>query len=92
MGNTKNDRDKHVEAFETHFAAIGGDGWEELTAKESCQLLSIHSLGLNGGSLEQVDEASDKIGFDKHNLVHCDDGSLQVLTLVEFTSERMTAH
>lgn len=92
MKNTQNDIEKHIEAFEAHLAALYGDRWEELTAKEICKLLAEHTLGLNGGPVDRMAVAADKIGFDKHNIVHCDDGSYQVLTLVEFQGERVTAH
>lgn len=92
MKNSKNDYDKHIEAFEAHLAALWGDRWEELTAKEICKLLAEHTLGLNGGSWLQMGEAADKIGFDKHNIVRCDDGSFQVLAMVEFEGQEATAH
>ena len=92
MANSQNDKEKHVEAFESHLEALYGERWEELTAKEVCKLLSYHTLGLNGGTVDQMAEAADKIGFDKDNIVFCDDGSYQVLTLVEFEGEGVTAH
>ena len=92
MANSSNDRAKHIEAFENHLSALWGDRWEELTAKEVCKLLAVHTLGLNGGSWLQMGEAADKIGFDSNNIVRCDDGSFQVLTLVEFEGDTGTAH
>lgn len=92
MANSQNDKEKHVEAFESHLEALYGERWEELTAKEVCKLLSYHTLGLNGGTVDQMADAADKIGFDKDNIVFCDDGSYQVLTLVEFHDENHAVH
>ena len=92
MANSKNDYEKHIEAFEAHLEALYGDRWEELTAKEICKLLAIRSLGLNGGFTDQMDEAADKIGFTADNVVPCGDGSYQVLAMVEFSGPEMTAH
>jgi len=49
-------------------------------------------LGLNGGSYDQMGDAAEKIGFTSDHIVHCDDGSFQVLALVEFHGEETTAH
>ena len=88
MENSKNDYDKHVEAWENHLAALDGgdDGrWTELTAKEIVKLLATTTLGLNGGDWEENGlDAADKVGFNGHNVVHCPDGSVQVVTLIEF--------
>tara|TARA_B100001057_G_scaffold35947_1_gene32522 strand:+ start:3200 stop:3493 length:294 start_codon:yes stop_codon:yes gene_type:complete len=88
MENSKNDYDKHVEAWENHLAALDGgdDGrWTELTAKEIVKLLAKTTLGLNGGDWEENGlDAADKVGFNGHNVVHCPDGSVQVVTLIEF--------
>jgi hypothetical protein len=82
--NTKNDMEKHVEAFEGHLAALYGDGWEQLTAKEICKLLSHHTLGLNGGTAEMMPEAAERVGFERHNVVPIGQGTYQVLTMIEF--------
>tara|TARA_B100000035_G_C20909548_1_gene513305 strand:- start:238 stop:516 length:279 start_codon:yes stop_codon:yes gene_type:complete len=92
MGNTRNDYEKHIEAFEKHFEAICGDDWKELSMREAVHLLAKQTLGLNGGSYDQMDDAAEKIGFDSHNIVHCNDGSFQVLAMVEFHGEETTAH
>lgn len=90
MANSKNDYEKHVEAWEHHLNAIdGGDGrWVELSAKEICKLLAHTTLGLNGGDWEEnALDASDKVGFTGHNVVHCEDGTIQVVALIEFTTD-----
>ena len=92
MGNSKNDYDKHVEAFEKHFEAIYGDGWKELSMMEAVKLLAKQTLGLNGGSFAHMGDAADKIGFTSDHIVPCDDGSFQVLALVEFEGQEATAH
>ena len=92
MANSKNDYEKHIEAFEAHLEALYGDRWEELTAKEICKLLAVQSLGLHGGFTDQMDEAADKIGFTADNVVLCGDGSFQVLAMVEFNRPEATAH
>ena len=92
MGNSKNDYDKHIEAFEKHFLAICGDGWEELTMAEAISLLANQTLGLNGGSFDRMADAADKIGFTSDNIVPCDDGTFQVLAMVEFEGQGATAH
>lgn len=92
MVNTKNDYDKHVEAFEKHFAAICGDGWEELTMAEAISLLANQTLGLNGGPAIQMDEAAEKVGFSKDNVVNVGDGTFQVLTMIEFQDEMASVH
>jgi hypothetical protein len=96
MANSKNDYAKHVEAWENHLAALdgGNDGrWTELTAKEVCKLLAQTTLGLNGGSFERMGDAAKIIGFDSNNIVHCDDGTFQVVTLIEFTAgDAATVH
>lgn len=91
MGNSRNDYEKHVEAWENHIKALdGGDErWHELSAKEICKLLAHTTLGLNGGDWdENALEASDKVGFTGNNVVHCEDGTIQVVTLIEFTTGR----
>lgn len=93
--NSKNDYDKHLEAWENHLAALdgGNDGrWTELTAKEICKLLAQQTLGLNGGSFDQMADAAKKVGFDSKNIVHCPDGTYQVVTMIEFTGEEGTVH
>ena len=92
MSNSQNDREKHVEAFEAHLQALWGEGWEGLTAKEVCKLLAVHTLGLNGGPVDRMADAANRIGFDSDNIVHCGDGSYQVLTMVEFADDMVTAH
>ena len=92
MGNSRNDYEKRVEAWEHHLEALDGgdDGrWTELTAKEICKLLARTTLGLNGGDWDMNKlEASDKVGFNGNNVVHCSDGTIQVVTLIEFTTGR----
>ena len=92
MGNTKNDYDKHIEAFEKHFSAIYGDGWEELTMAELIKLLAKQTLGLNGGPTDMMHEAAEKVGFSKDNVVPVGDGAYQVLTMIEFQNEMDTVH
>lgn len=96
MANSKNDYEKHLEAWENHIKALdGGDErWHELTAKEICKLLARTTLGLNGGDWEEnALDAADKIGFTGHNVVPCSDGTLQVVALIEFTTgEGETVH
>lgn len=92
MGNSRNDYDKHIEAFEKHFEAICGDDWKELSMMEAVKLLAKKTLGLNGGSFDQMADAADKIGFTKNNIVFCDDGSVQVLAMVEFQGQETTTH
>jgi hypothetical protein len=82
--NTQNDYDKHIEAFERHFAALYGDGWEQMTMAEAVKLLALRTLGLNGGGVEQIPEAAEKVGFDRHNVVAVGDNTYQVLTMIEF--------
>ena len=89
--NTKNDYQKHVEAFERHFEAIGGDKWDELTARELCKLLAYHTRGLNGGTFDRVQDAAERIGFDGSNIVPVSDNSLQVLTLIEFVPSQASS-
>lgn len=97
MANSKNDYQKHIEAWENHLAALDGgdDGrWTELTAKEICKLLARTTLGLNGGDWdENALDASDTVGFTGHNVVDCADGTKQVVTLIEFTTgDEATVH
>lgn len=92
MANTKNDYEKHVEAFENHLEALWGDRWEELTAKEICKLLAKQTLGLNGGPTDMMHEAAEKVGFSKDNVVPVGDGAYQVLTMIEFQNEMDTVH
>ena len=92
MSNTRNDYEKHLEAFEKHFESICGDDWKELSMMEAVKLLAKQTLGLNGGTIDEMGDAADKIGFDSHNIVHCSDGTYQVLALVEFAGEQVTAH
>lgn len=88
MGNSKNDYEKHLEAWELHFAALdggSGDGrWTELTAKELCKLLAEKTLGLNGGPTHQMNEAAKKIGFGWDNVTFVAPGVAHVLTMIEF--------
>ncbi len=90
--NTENDRDKHIQAFESHLEALWGEGWEQLTAKEICKLLALKTLGLNGGPVEDIQDAAERVGFDNHNIVLTSDGPLQVLALIEFDAPKPTAH
>lgn len=92
MKNTQNDYDKHIEAFEKHFEAICGDDWKELSMMEAVKLLAKQTLGLNGGYTDQMGEAADKIGFTSDHVVHCGDGSYQVLAMVEFQGQQVTTH
>ncbi len=96
MANSKNDIQKHIEAWENHFKALdgGSDRWHELTAKELCKLLALTSLGLNGGDWEEnALDAADVVGFDGHNVVSCSNGTRQVVTLIEFTAgDEATVH
>lgn len=90
--NTKTDQEKHVEAFENHLEALWGEGWEQLTAKEVCKLLAKKTLGLNGGPLNNVGEAAERVGFENHNIVMTSDGPWQVLTMIEFDGPQPTSH
>jgi len=91
--NSKNDYEKHVEAWENHFKALdgGSDRWHELTAKELCKLLAHTTLGLNGGPTDRMGDAAEVVGFNKHNVVPTGGGSYQVVTLIEFCDEE-TVH
>tara|TARA_B100000212_G_scaffold230475_1_gene175159 strand:+ start:682 stop:960 length:279 start_codon:yes stop_codon:yes gene_type:complete len=87
MTNTNNDYNKHIEAFENHLEALWGERWEELTAKEVCKLLAQQTLGLNGGTTLNMEEAAGNVGFTSDNVVPIEkDRTFQVLTLIEFVS------
>ena len=90
--NTKNDQEKHVQAFENHLEALWGEGWDQLTAKEVCKLLAQKTLGLNGGPLAMVGDAAERFGFENHNIVMTSDGPWQVLTMIEFDGPQPTSH
>ena len=90
MANSKNDYEKHVQAWEQHLAALdgGNDGrWTEMTAKEVCKLLARQSLGLNGGGMHTMNLAAEKVGFDFENVVFVEPGVAQVVTLIEFVDD-----
>ncbi len=82
--NTDTDRAAHVQAFERHFEGLYGEGWEDLSMKEAVKVLSLKTLGLNGGHFTQIPQAAENVGFEPHNLVATGAGSVQVLVLVEF--------
>jgi len=85
--NTDNDYDKHVEAFCAHFQGLYGDGWEQMSMMEAVKMLAMKTLGLNGGSVSNMDDAAERVGFEAHNVVVAGDGSYQVLALIEFSDE-----
>jgi len=88
--NSRNDYEKHVQAWEQHLAALdgGNDGrWTELTAKEVCKLLARQSLGLNGGGMHTMNVAAKNVGFDFENVVFVAPGVAQVVTLIEFVDD-----
>ena len=55
--NRPTDYDKKVEAMQEYMAAIGGDGWEEMTSKEWAKVMAHTIHGLNGGELDRMENA-----------------------------------
>lgn len=82
--NSENDRVAHVQAFERHFEGLYGEGWEDMSMKEAVKVLSLKTLGLNGGHFTQIPQAAESVGFEPHNLVATGSGTVQVLVMVEF--------
>ena len=85
--NSENDYEKHVQAFSNHFHGLYGEGWEEMSMMEAVKLLAHKSLGLNGGSVVNLPDAADQVGFEPHNVVAAGDGTFHVLALIEFMPE-----
>ena len=90
--NTGNDYEKHIDTFSKHFEAICGEDWRELTMAEAVKLLARQTLGVNGGSYDQMADAAETIGFDSHNIIPVNDGTYQVLAMIEFHGEETVVH
>jgi hypothetical protein len=89
MSNTRNDIQKFSEAWGRHLEAISNRDcrWQELSAEEIVKLLSVQTLGLNGGNLSKMSEAAEIVGFDDDNIVFVAPNVAHVLALIEFTDE-----
>ena len=84
--NRPTDHLKKVEAMEEYMAAIGGDGWEEMTSKEWAKLMALTIHGLNGGELDRMEDAAAIHGFGPDHVVRTGEGVYSVLSIIEFAA------
>ena len=82
--NRPTDYDKKVEAMQEYMAAIGGDGWEEMTSKEWAKLMAHTIHGLNGGELDRMENAAEIHQFGPDHVVRTGEGVYAVLSIIEF--------
>ena len=82
--NRPTDYDKKVEAMQEYMAAIGGDGWEEMTSKEWAKVMAHTIHGLNGGELDRMENAAEIHQFGPDHVVRTGEGVYAVLSIIEF--------